>query len=81
MGAEGEYVKEKKIISAFHLFQGCKGFYLGGRRVRVLTSFLFSKWEKTTVCLFVGVTVVSVDLICSFAVQRLEWGDAHSEVP
>lgn len=22
-----------------------------------------------------------VDLICSFAVQRLEWGEARSEVP
>lgn len=52
-----------------------------GAVVHVSTSVLFSKWEKTTVCLFVGVTVVSVDLICSFAVQRLEWGDAHSEVP
>lgn len=38
----------------------------------VSTSVLFSKWEKTTVCLFVGVAVVFVDLICSFAVQRLE---------
>lgn len=43
--------------------------------------FYFLNGRKPQFAFFVGVAVVFVDLICSFAVQRLELGEACSEVP
>lgn len=54
-------------------------------RVTLLSRFqhlLVSKWGiKKNQFAFLFVSVVSADFICSFAVQRFEWGESCCEVP